>query len=821
MHSSMFKFKKYMVTNSKSLIIVESPSKTKTLKKFLGSDYIIEASVGHIRDLAKKNLGVDIDNDFTPTYIVSEDKSKVVKQLKKIAKNVDRIFLATDPDREGEAISWHILETLKPKVPVHRLVFNEITKAAILDSIQNPKEVNMDLVRAQESRRILDRLFGFLVSKILWSNVKGKLSAGRVQSPAIKIIIDKERHRLKFIENQYYSITANLKVDKNEFESKLISINEKSIANGNDFNKKTGELKSKDLIHLNQDTTSEYINKLDNNAWIVSDIIEKPYTKSPPAPFITSTLQQAGISKLRVGAQRIMSIAQKLYENGYITYMRTDSINLSNEAINGARTEIENLYGKEYLPEKPIQYKGKVKNAQEAHEAVRPAGSNFIHPDKLKSKLDEQEYKLYKLIWSRTIACQMQSAKLLTTQVKIKNNDFMFLAKGKTIQFDGFLKVYQDEAKDGDNVILPKLQKDQKLDFLNAESKEHTTKPTPRYTEASLVKELEALGIGRPSTYASIISTIINRGYVTKNKGTLIPTFTGFAVVKFLEKYFDQLINLQFTAEMEDELDAISRSDKNHLQFLKLFYNGSKNQKGLNQLLDQEFDKLESKNIMILNEKNKDDIILKIGRYGIYLERGDEKANIPEEFGPENISYQIADKMLELQSKKDECVGKLDGEEIFIKTGRFGSYLKCGDKTKGFPPNITPENLTEDTAIQIMSLPKNLGKNDEDNSDVQVDIGKFGPYIRSGKKTKSIPTSEDLFNLSLEQAIEILKSKQSPGKVLGIDSKTKKEIELKRGRYGFYVTDGKINVSIKNGEDATITLEDAIDRINIKASKSK
>ncbi|MAQ43660.1 MAG: DNA topoisomerase I [Candidatus Marinimicrobia bacterium] len=817
----MFKFKKYMATNSKSLIIVESPSKTKTLKKFLGSDYIIEASVGHIRDLAKKDLGVDIDNDFTPTYIVSEDKSKVVQQLKKITKDVDKIFLATDPDREGEAISWHILETLKPKVPVHRLVFNEITKAAILDSIQNPKEVNMDLVRAQESRRILDRLFGFLVSKILWSNVKGKLSAGRVQSPAIKIIIDKERQRLKFIENQYYSITANLKVDKNEFESKLISANEKSIANGNDFNKKTGELKSKDLIHLNQDTASEYINKLDNNAWVVSDIIEKPYTKSPPAPFITSTLQQAGISKLRVGAQRVMSIAQKLYENGYITYMRTDSINLSNEAINGARMEIENLYGKEYLPEKPIQYKGKVKNAQEAHEAVRPAGSNFIHPDKLKSKLEEQEYKLYKLIWSRTIACQMQSAKLLTTQVKIKNNDFMFSAKGKTIQFDGFLKVYQDEAKDGDNVILPKLQKGQKLDFLNAEAKEHTTKPTPRYTEASLVKELEALGIGRPSTYASIISTIINRGYVTRNKGTLIPTFTGFAVVKFLEKYFDQLINLQFTAEMEDELDAISRSDKNHLEFLKLFYNGSKNQKGLNQLLDQEFDKLESKNIMILNEKNKDDIILKIGRYGIYLERGDEKANIPEEFGPENISYQIADKMLELQSKEDECVGKLDGEEIFIKTGRFGSYLKCGDKTKGFPPNITPDNLTEDIAIQIMSLPKNLGKNDEDNSDVQVDIGKFGPYIRSGKKTKSIPTSEDLFNLSLEQAIEILKSKQSSGKVLGIDSKTKKEIELKRGRYGFYVTDGKINVSIKNGEDTTITLEDAIDRINIKASKSK
>ena len=816
----MFKFKKYMATNSKSLIIVESPSKTKTLKKFLGNEYIIEASVGHIRDLAKKDLGVDIENDFTPTYIVSEGKSKVVRQLKKMAKGVDKIFLATDPDREGEAISWHILEILKPKVPVHRLIFNEITKTAILDSINNPKEVNMDLVRAQESRRILDRLFGFLVSKVLWSNVKGKLSAGRVQSPAIKIIVDKERERLQFIENQYYSISATLSANKQEFKSTLIAIDNKSIATGNDFEKKTGKLKLDTLIHLKHDSAEDYIKKLDKNAWNVLDIVEKPYTKSPAAPFITSTLQQAGISKLRVSAQRIMSIAQKLYENGHITYMRTDSINLSSEAINGSRSEIENLYGKEYLPEKPIQYKGKVKNAQEAHEAVRPAGSKFIHPDKLKAELEEQEFKLYKLIWSRTIACQMKPAKLLTTQIKIKNNDFIFSAKGKTIQFDGFLKVYQDDSKDGDDVILPKLKKEQKLEFHNAESKEHFTKATPRYTEASLVKELEALGIGRPSTYASIISTIINRGYVTRNKGTLIPTFTGFAVVKFLEKYFHQLINLQFTAEMEDELDAISRSDKNHLEFLKLFYYGAKNQKGLNQLLDQEFNKMESKNIMILNEKGQDDIALKIGRYGIYLERGDEKANLPEEFGPENISYEIANEMLKFQSKEDESIGQLDGEEIFIKTGRFGSYLKCGEKTKGFPPNITSENLTPEMAKKIISLPIIIGKNDEDDSDVKIDIGKFGPYIRSGKKTKSIPASEDLFSLSLAKALEILKSKQSSGKVLGTDSTTKKEIEVKRGRYGFYITDGKVNVSLKNGEDSTITLEEAVERINNKTGKS-
>ena len=815
----MFKFKKYMETNSKSLIIVESPSKIKTLKKFLGNQFIIEASVGHIRDLATKDLGVDIENDFAPTYVVSEDKSRVVQQLKRAAKSVDKIFLATDPDREGEAISWHILETLKPKIPVHRLVFNEITKTAILNSIENPKDVNMNLVRAQESRRILDRLFGFLVSKILWSNVKNKLSAGRVQSPAIKIIIDKERERLKFVANHYCSITATLNLDKQDFEATLISVDKKSIATGNDFDKKTGKLKSSDLIHLNKNNTDKYINKLNNDAWIVLDVIDKPYIKSPPPPFITSTLQQAGISKLRVGAKRVMSIAQKLYENGYITYMRTDSVNLSDEALKGSRAEIENLYGKYYLPEKAIAYKSKVKNAQEAHEAIRPAGLTFMHPDKLKLRLDEQEFKLYQLIWNRTIACQMKSAKLLTTQVKIKNNNFMFLAKGKAIQFDGFLKVYQENSKDKDDIILPNLKINQQLKFKNIESKEHITKPTPRYTEASLVKELETLGIGRPSTYASIISTIINRGYVTRIKGTLIPTFTGFAVVKFLEKYFDQLIDLRFTAEMEDELDAISRADKNHLQFLKLFYHGSKDRKGLNQLLDQEFDKLESKNIMILSNEGKENIKLKIGRYGIYIERGKEKANLPEEFGPENISYEIANEMLELKSNEVDCVGIINGEEIFLKTGRFGSYLKCGEKTKGFPPNLNPDEIDEDMAIKIMSLPIIIGKNAENGYDVQVDIGKFGPYIRSGKNTKSIPAGEDLFNLSLEKALEILKSKQAFGRMLGKDADSNKDIELKRGRYGFYITDGKINVSMKNGEDTTITLEEAVKKIKNKADQ--
>ena len=807
-----------MASDSKTLIIVESPSKIKTLKKFLGKEYVVEASVGHIRDLAKKDMGVDIDNDFTPTYVVSDDKTKVVRQLKKSAKGVDKILLATDPDREGEAISWHILELLNPKVPVQRLVFNEITKTAILDSINKPKDINMDLVHAQESRRILDRLFGFLVSKILWTNVKGKLSAGRVQSPAIKIIIDKERERLQFIESSYCSITASLSADKQQFESTLVKNNNKSIAIGTDFDKKTGNLKSKDLIHLNKEDAEKYISQLDKDSWIVSDVIEKPYTKSPPAPFITSTLQQAGISKLKVSATQIMSIAQKLYENGHITYMRTDSINLSAEALNASRNEIEKLYGKDYLPLKPIAYKSKVKNAQEAHEAIRPAGAQFIHPDKLKDTLDKREYELYKLIWSRTVACQMNPAKLLTTQIHIKNNGFIFLSKGKTIKFDGYLKVYQDSSKEGDDVILPKLSKDDSIKFDSIVSKEHKTKPISRYTEAGLVKELENLGIGRPSTYASIISTIINRGYVTRNKGTLIPTFTGFAVVKFLEKYFDQLINLQFTAEMEDELDAISRSDMDHIKFLNTFYNGSKQQKGLHELLDQDFDKLESKNVMTLSKDKKDDIILKIGRYGIYLERGEEKANLPDEFGPENVTYKMAEEMFRLKAKDDESIATLDGEDIFIKTGRFGSYLNCGDKNKGFPPNVDADNITKELAKKIMSLPYSIGQ-DENKDDVKIDIGKFGPYIRCGKTTKSIPPSKDLFDLSLEEAIKLLNTKQSTGRILGKDEESGKEIELKRGRFGFYVTDGKINASLKNGEDIEITLEQAIEKITAKAKK--
>ena len=809
-----------MANESKSLIIVESPSKIKTLKKFLGDEFIVEASVGHIRDLAKKNNGVDIENNFTPTYIVSEDKQKVVKNLKKASKDVMQILLATDHDREGEAISWHIVETLKPKVPVKRLIFNEITKKAIQEAIENPKDINMNLVHAQESRRILDRLFGFLVSPILWTNIKGGLSAGRVQSPAIKIIIDKERDRLQFIENQYYSVTVKLSHSQREFDSTLIAVNDKPIAIGNDFNKKTGQIKSKDRIHLDLKSAEEYIGSFDKDKWVVQDIIDKPFTKSPPPPFITSTLQQAGIAKLKIGAQRVMSIAQSLYENGHITYMRTDSINLSDEALNGARQEIKKLYGDRYLPKDPIRYKSKVKNAQEAHEAIRPAGAKFIHPNKLKSSLTDQEYKLYNLIWSRTVACQMKSAKLLTTQVKITNNDFTFLSKGKTIEFDGYLKVYQDNKKDDNNVILPKVAKDDFLVYITASSKEHFTKPTPRYTEASIVKELEALGIGRPSTYASIISTIITRGYVTRNKGTLIPTFTGFAVVKFLEKYFDSLINLKFTAEMEDELDAISRSDMNHIEFLMNFYNGSDKRKGLDTLIEQDFNKDESKKILILEQDGKDDITLKIGRYGVYLERIEQKANLPEDVGPENLTYDKANELLEIQSQEDECIGKIDGEDIVIKNGRFGAYLKCGDKTKGFPPNITPENITEDLAIKILMLPTPIGQNEE-GEDIKIDIGKYGPYIRCGKITKSIPEEFNMFELSIDDSIKIIASKQSFGKSLGKDPDSGKNIDIKRGRYGYYITDGTTNVSLKNDEQNTITLEEAIEKINLKLTKAK
>jgi len=592
------------------LIIVESPSKIKTLKKFLDKKYAVEASVGHIRDLPKSKLGIEIDNNFVAEYTVSPNSSKTVKTLKSALKKADELLIATDPDREGEAIAWHIVDELKPKIPVKRLVFNEITKTAILEALNNTRQLDTNLVDSQETRRFLDRLFGFMVSKTMWTNMKGGVSAGRVQSPAVKILVDREKQRTQFTQNEYWSLAGEFQNENGTISAKLIKIGDKKLATGKSFDKKTGQLFDDTDIILNKKTANELAKKIKDDKWKIDKLETKPSTQNPYPPFITSTLQQEGIRQFRMSAQNVMRIAQSLYEKGHITYMRTDSVNLSSEAISASRNEIKSLYGNQYLPAKPIQYSSKVKNAQEAHEAIRPAGSKFKHPDSLKNKLNPDELKLYKLIWKRTLASQMKSAKIDRTTLWITNQDHIFEAKGKVVVFPGFLKVYVEGAdnkkdKDDNEIILPEVKVDEVVACNQLESKQHFTKPINRFTEAALVKELEKLGIGRPSTYAAILKKIQDKEYVNKVKGAMIPTFTGYAVVQFLEKYFDDLVNLTYTSNMEDDLDSISRGEDSKSEYLQSFYFGNKKSAGLKTKLEQEFDKNNARLIQTIEDKEK------------------------------------------------------------------------------------------------------------------------------------------------------------------------------------------------------------------------
>ncbi len=822
-----------MASNSTNLIIVESPSKARTLNKFLGTKYQIEASVGHIRDLPKSDLGVDVDNGFKATYVASQDKSKVITQLKKLIKNATTLYLATDPDREGEAIAWHLVEILKPKIPIKRLVFHEITKKAIQESFDQTREIDYSLVGAQETRRIIDRLWGYQVSKKLWFNVKGGLSAGRVQSPAIKIVVDREKERSKFKESEYWSITATFATQEKSFEAKLKTYNTKKVAIGKDFNKETGVLSKDNLLQLNKSQAEDLAAQFISNNWTVSNIEQKPASQNPYPPFITSTLQQEGIRKLRMSSQQVMRTAQKLYEDGYITYMRTDSVNLSNEALNASRSIIEKLYGKDYVPDKPNYYKSKVKNAQEAHEAIRPAGSTFQSPSSIQSKLNDLEYKLYDLIWKRTLASQMKSAKLQKTTANIEDEKAIFTAHGKVIEFPGFLKVYVEDIddpnadRDDKESVLPKMIKNQTLEAKRFLSNQHFTKPAARFTEASLVKELETLGIGRPSTYAAIMGNIQQRGYVRKTKGALIPTFTAYAVVQFLENYFQDLVNLQFTANLENTLDAISRNEMKSNEFLHLFYFGKNGTIGLKTLLDSEFDKDKSRTIMELsNEKNKK-IDLKIGRYGIYLQGGDANTNVPDEFIPSEMNFQLAQESLSKKTAEPTpiCDHPDSGDPIIIKDGRFGPYLQCNDKIKSLLPNMEMNEITPNLAISIINLPTEIGVHPKQEQMITADIGRYGPYIRCGKNTASVVDPDNILNLNLERAIEILSTKNSKSgprviKELGLDPESNTTIEIKDGRYGKYVTNGKINVTIPKTKTVDdITLEEALKLIANKKAK--
>ena len=823
----------YMATDLHNLIIVESPSKAKTLKRFLGDDYQIEASVGHIRDLPKNDLGVDVDNGFKPTYVASKDKSKVITQLKKLLKNASTLYLATDPDREGEAIAWHLMELLDPKIPVKRLAFHEITKTAIQESFDHIRDIDQSLVSAQEARRILDRLWGYLVSKKLWFNVKGGLSAGRVQSPAVKIVVDREKERARFIESEYWSIITQFDSKGESFEARLKALDGQKIAIGKDFDKETGKLSKSNLLALDKTKAESLAESFLNSDWKVTKVEQKPAKQNPYPPFITSTLQQEGVRKLRMSSQQVMRNAQKLYEEGYITYMRTDSVSLSSEAINGSRNAIKSLFGAEYLPETPPIYKSKVKNAQEAHEAIRPAGATFKNPKDIQGKLDGQEWKLYDMIWKRTLASQMKSAKLLKTNVEISDGKAMFDAHGKVIEFPGFLKVYVEDIddpkkeRDDKESILPPMQEGESVTGKDFTPNQHFTKPSPRFTEATLIKELEALGIGRPSTYAAIMGNIQNRGYARKVNGALIPTFTAYAVIQFLESNFTDMVNLQYTADLENTLDAISRNEMKSEDFLTQFYKGENGTAGLEALLENEVDKEKSRTIMELKDDSGKTITVKIGRYGVYIQDGETNTTLPDDSIPSELNFKNA--LISLQKKAEGptelCSHPDSGEPVLFKDGRFGPYIQCGDKMKSLLPGMTQAEVTPEIALKLIALPKDLGKHPESGDMVKSDIGRYGPYIRCGKTTRSVIAPDSILDLSLNRAVEILATEKTKAgarviKELGIDPKTQMAIEIKDGRYGAYVTDGKINATLpKETTSDEVTLDIALQLIADKKAK--
>ncbi|MAV64961.1 MAG: DNA topoisomerase I [Candidatus Marinimicrobia bacterium] len=811
-----------MTAKDYHLIIVESPSKAKTLKKFLGDNYLVEASVGHIRDLPKSDLGIDPDKNFKTTYVETISRANL-KNLKSCLNKASELYLATDPDREGEAIAWHLVEALKPSIPIKRLVFNEITKDAILDSFNNTREIDVSLVNAQETRRVIDRLLGFPVSNKLWKNVASGLSAGRVQSPAIKIVVDREKERSGFVKSEYWSISAKLIKSNIEFEAKLLKSNNKNLATGKDFNKKNGELTTKDKMLLDNTLSNSIIEKLKNSYWKVLDVQKKPYTQNPYPPFITSTLQQDGIRKLHTSSKNVMRLAQNLYQAGYITYMRTDSINIANQAVE----QIRNIIKKDNpsnLPNKPRTYKNKVKNAQEAHEAIRPAG-NIIHPKHLKSKLDEKEWKLYDLIWKRTVASQMKSAKIINTVVSISASDCLFEARGKTIEFPGFLSIYNEstDSKKEEDKALPILNKNDSLNMKSVDGKQHFTKPIGRFTEASLVKELEALGIGRPSTYATIMDKIQLK-YINKINGAMVPNFSAYAVVQFLESNFEDLVDLQYTASLEDNLDQISNNKLDYINFLNGFWFGDDNVKGLNNLLNRDID-INTSKLIKRYSINDDTYELKIGKFGVYIDNNGKTTNVYDDIAPDQLNN---DKVLELfsESEKSEVPIALDiqsNEPIFLKVGRYGPYLKCQKKMKSLLPGQAISDVTPEIAQKIMGLPKEIGKWDETDDIITLDIGRYGPYIKAGKINASVYEHSTFLDMDLNTALELLKNRKNKSpqviKDLGKDEDGNK-IEIKKGRYGPYITNQKINAPFpKDKEIESMDLNTAQEIIAAKKAK--
>ena len=810
-----------MSKNEKLLIIVESPSKTKTISKYVDNASVI-ASVGHFKDLPKKDMGIDIDNDFAMQIESMPDKKKFLSELKKEVKIADRILIATDPDREGEAIAADIASEIKGDV--ERVEFTEITKQAVLEAVNNSRKINYDLVDAQRARRAIDRIVGFSFSPVLWKtlrSLKNKgLSAGRVQSVALKLLVDREKLRNKFIENKFYSIDAEI-VDiksKEVFKASLISYDGKPVAKSDDFGKFEIGLKDDTIIQVDKNLAEKIKKECNANNWIINNIESKPTSSSPAPPFTTSTLQQDASRRFGFSPKRTMVVAQKLYEQGFITYMRTDSTNLSNEALSASKKFIKESFGDDFLAEKTNVFKNKVANAQEAHEAIRPAGTKFRNVKDVQ-KIGADEAKLYELILSRTVASQMKPAQYIRTNVEIFNGLSIFKASGNVTVFKGYTLAYEQALTRKDKAkpdSLPALSKESKIENKEVSLEEKTTSPPRRFSEAMLVKEMETRGIGRPSTYSAIIEKLSQKEYVVKKNKTMIPTFVGIAVSQLLENHYNALFNERFTADMENRLDAISRSENSYLDVLKEFYYGNGDYKGVSKLLDEEVDIAKACTVNV--EK---DLEIRIGKFGPYVQREGNNTTIPEDTFFGELNKKKLDELDSMQ-KEDNIIGvHTNGENILLKIGRYGPYVELEEskKRKSILKSIGVENVTQEIAIDLLSLPKKLGSHPETGEDILADFGPYGPYVKCGKINASMKSDDSPLNISLENAIKLIKDRKLKfePKILGEHPKTKNEISIKRGRFGPYVTDGKKNASLKGYVVDEVTLDQAVQLINEKS----
>ena len=845
-----------------SLVIVESPAKARTISKFLGKGYTVEASIGHIRDLpqGKKEmpadlkdeewakLGVNVNDRFTPVYVVPQDKKSHITKLKKLLKESQNLYLATDEDREGEAISWHLQEVLKPKVPVHRLVFHEITNEAILDALETPREIDDGLVKAQETRRILDRLYGYEISEFLWRKKLGR-SAGRVQSVAVRLIVQREWERRAFRSATYWDLTAQFSTsDGQSFDATLVSVDGRKIPSGKDFDSATGQIKDSGFMLMDETGAQQLLQKLKTGTFAVTKMQVKPYTQKPAAPFTTSTMQQEANRKLGFTARRTMSAAQSLYENGYITYMRTDSTSLAKVAVDAARELVGEEYGKDYLPEEPRTYRSTVRNAQEAHEAIRPAGNPFRLPDSLKGELAPDQFKLFELIWKRTVASQMQNARGRRVTITVEGEGSVFQVSGKTIDFPGFLRAYVEGADDPNaeladkETLLPAVEEGQAVSLKEVEPKSHTTQPPSRFSEAALTRELEQRGIGRPSTYASIIETIQTRNYVFKKGNALVPTWNAFSMVRLMEEHFPSLVDYEFTANMEGLLDSISRQEAGNIEYLEEFYFG-KETPGLKGRLETKIKEVDPRAISTFplgtpeEGEHLEVVNLRVGQYGPYLEQGERKASLPEDLPPDELTLESALELLKKAETGDEPLGICPDthKPVFVKSGRFGPYVQLGladegekPKNAGLLKGMSVEDITLEVALKLLSLPRLVGEHPDSKEVIEAFNGRYGPYIKCGSETRSLPDDVSPLDVQLEQSLFLLSqpkrrgrsAPKEPIKTFESSPITEQPIRLLEGRYGPYVTDGETNASLPKGtETETVTFEQALQLLAERAAK--